>query len=401
MIKKKKSKFFWTVLLFFITISCYAQKEVLPSTFLLDNTFIAANKQKIKRGDNEVRYLFSSVISSAEEAMKHEPYSVTFKSKVPPSGDKRDFMSVGPYWWPDSSKTDGLPYIRKDGVINPERFEIQDAEFFKSLCNDVFLLSLTSYFSDNDKYGNKAVEQLHTWFLNEKTGMNPHLNYGQSIPGITEGRGIGLIDTRSLVYLIDGIQVLKATENLSDEQYKALQSWFKQFLNWMMTSPIGLDEADEHNNHGTYYDVQTVSIALFTGQKELAAEMLEKTTKARIESHFNEDGSQPHELARTLSWNYTVMNLTGFFELSLLAENVHIDLWNYVTPNGKSIKKGYMWFLPYTEGRPWEHKQIKPFNLSSLNRIIRIGSRKYPDIQSKMVVDNDSDDLFELVYRGK
>ncbi len=26
-------------------------------------------------------------------------------------------MSVGPYWWPDPSKPDGLPYIRRDGEV--------------------------------------------------------------------------------------------------------------------------------------------------------------------------------------------------------------------------------------------------------------------------------------------
>ena len=35
--------------------------------------------------------------------------------------------SVGPYWWPDPSKPDGLPYIRKDGHKNPERGKIGDS----------------------------------------------------------------------------------------------------------------------------------------------------------------------------------------------------------------------------------------------------------------------------------
>ena len=35
--------------------------------------------------------------------------------------------SVGPYWWPDPSKPDGLPYIRKDGHKNPDRGKIGDS----------------------------------------------------------------------------------------------------------------------------------------------------------------------------------------------------------------------------------------------------------------------------------
>ena len=396
---KVKSTFFWGAILLLMCIDTYAQEEVLPSTFLLDNVFIAANKEKIKEGDKELQLLLSFVLSSTDEAMNHESFSVTYKTKTPPSGDKRDYMSVGPYWWPDSTKSNGLPYIRRDGIVNPERYEIQDAEFFKSVCNDLFLLSLSEYFTGNKKYADKAVDILHTWFLDEKTRMNPHLNYGQSIPGRTEGRGIGLIDTRSLVYLIDGIQILKTTGHLPKDTYEGIQIWFKKFLNWMITSPIGLDEADEHNNHGTYYDVQTVAMALFTDQKELAANILRSQTQKRIENQFAEDGSQPHELARTLSWNYSVMNLMGFFELALLAENVNIDLWNYMTPNGKSIKKGFLWLLPYAEGLPWQHTQIKPIDLSSIKKLSLIASLKYPDIKIKQVETNSERDyLFELVH---
>lgn len=396
---KVKSTFFWGAILLLMCIDTYAQEGVLPSTFLLDNVFIAANKEKIKEGDKELQLLLSFVLSSADEAMNHESFSVTYKTKTPPSGDKRDYMSVAPYWWPDSTKSNGLPYIRRDGIVNPERYEIQDAEFFKSVCNDLFLLSLSEYFTGNKKYADKAVDILHTWFLDEKTRMNPHLNYGQSIPGRTEGRGIGLIDTRSLVYLIDGIQILKTTGHLPKDTYEGIQIWFKKFLNWMITSPIGLDEADEHNNHGTYYDVQTVAMALFTDQKELAANILRNQTQKRIENQFAEDGSQPHELARTLSWNYSVMNLMGFFELALLAENVNIDLWNYMTPNGKSIKKGFLWLLPYAEGLSWQHTQIKPIDLSSIKKLSQIASLKYPDIKIKQVETNSERDyLFELVY---
>ena len=27
---------------------------------------------------------------------------------------------MGPYWWPDTTKIDGLPYIRRDCELNPE-----------------------------------------------------------------------------------------------------------------------------------------------------------------------------------------------------------------------------------------------------------------------------------------
>lgn len=397
-----------TVLQFYgltIAIICSVlgcSQTAMPPTFLVEPATLVANKQKIKSGDQLLTEALAGLKAEADKALSEGPYSATYKTKLPPSGDKHDYMSVGPYWWPDTTKPDGLPYIRRDGETNPERFSIKDAEYFKDLCRNVRLLAVMHYFTGEDQYATKAVELLRVWFLDEATRMNPNLNYGQAIPGITEGRGIGLIDTRASAYLIDGIQLLQACERLSAAEYDGLQDWFRQFLDWMTTSPVGLDEADEHNNHGTYYDVQTVAMALFTGQKERASQMLEQQTKSRIESQVAEDGSQPHELARTLSWGYSLMNLSGFFELAQLAENVDMDLWNYTSPGGKSIKKAYLWLLPYASGKPWEYKQIKPADKSGFVTLARIAIVKYPDVDSsdflKQCQDEKPDDLFVLTH---
>ncbi|GAB3172907.1 alginate lyase family protein [Telluribacter humicola] len=359
------------------------QEGPKPQTFLLDAELLQENKQKLKKKDKALTKALADLVRTADEALQRGPYSVTYKSKVPPSGDKRDYMSVGPYWWPDSSKADGLPYIRKDGQVNPERQSIKDAEYFTSLSRDVHLLGVAWYFTNDKKYADHAAKLLRVWFLDEATRMNPHLNYGQAIPGRTEGRGIGLIDTRNLAKLIDGVQLLKGSPSLSTQEYNGIRDWFRQYLDWMLTSPIGQDEADEHNNHGTWYDVQAVSMALFTEQPQLARKLLEERTKARLESQLRPDGSQPHELARTLSWNYSQMNLKGFFELAMLAEKVNMDLWNYET-GGKGIRKAFLYMLPYAEGtKQWEHKQIKPRDTNSYLEMTRMAGLKYPNIDLK------------------
>ncbi len=118
-------------------------------------------------------------------------------------------MSIGPYWWPDPAKPDGLPYIRRDGEVNPERQAIKDVDYLKNLNADVSVLGLAYYLTGEEKYARHAADLLRVWFLNKETRMNPNLNYGQAIPGKTEGRGIGIIDTKGLVNLIDGVQLLK------------------------------------------------------------------------------------------------------------------------------------------------------------------------------------------------
>ena len=66
------------------------------------------------------------MLATADKVLTKPAHSVVEKTKTPPSGDRHDYMSVGPYWWPDSTKPNGLPYIRKDGQINPDRYAIQD-----------------------------------------------------------------------------------------------------------------------------------------------------------------------------------------------------------------------------------------------------------------------------------
>ena len=47
----------------------------------------------------------------------------------PPSGDKHDYLSYSRYWWPDPEKNDGLPYIRRDGVVKGPLEHILDGDF--------------------------------------------------------------------------------------------------------------------------------------------------------------------------------------------------------------------------------------------------------------------------------
>ena len=349
-----------------------------PHTFLIKPSTLVSVKQKIDQKDPAMQPALAALISVADQSLKHGPYSVVHKDKVPPSGDKHDYMSVGPYWWPDSSKANGLPYIRKDGQINPERYAIKDDEYQNAISEDVYHLGLAWYYTGDKKYAAHAAKLLKTWFLDPATRMNPHLNYGQAIPGITEGRGIGLIDLHNVPMLIDGIQLLK--DALAPSDYKAIQAWYKQYLTWMRTSPVGLDEADELNNHGTWYDVQQVSIALFTEQPALAKQILEEQTKKRIDSQLEVDGQQPKELARTLSWNYSLFNLRAFFELALLAENVNVDLWHYES-GGKGLQKAFTWLLPYASGsKEWKHQQIKHKDDKELLELARTAAMKYPGI---------------------
>ena len=370
------------ILILTVTITAFPQSTKEPRVFILEPAALQGAAQQIKAGDATLTAAYKNLIADADKALQAGPFTVMHKQVPPPSGNKHDYMSVGPYWWPDPKKPDGLPYIRRDGEVNPERAKNGDNDELKHLQDAICTLAYAYYFSQNEKYAAHATQLIRTWFLDEATRMNPNLNYGQAIPGITQGRGIGIIDTHYFPYLTDAVGLLAGSKAWRPADQQGLEQWFGQFLKWLQESPLGKDEADEHNNHGTWYDVQVVTFALFTGQKDLAKQILENVKTQRIATQLQPNGAQPHELARTLSFNYSVMNLQAFFDLASLGKHAGVDLWHYTTPDGKGIKPAIDWFLPYINGtQPWQHQQIKSIDFSLALPLLLEAARQYRDPQ--------------------
>jgi hypothetical protein len=248
------------------------------------------------------------------------------------------------------------------------------------MVRSVSRLAESFYLTGHEPYAAKAAELLRAWFLDEETLMNPNLEFGQAIPGRCDGRGIGIIETRQLTRVVDAAGLLAGSPSWTHTDEAALRNWFGDYLTWLLESPHGRDEAKTRNNHGTHYDVQVAAFALYVGREELARRVLDESARGRLVSQIEPDGSQPHELARTNGWSYSLMNLGGFFDLARLGENVGVDLWNYETDDGRSIRKALEWLMPFAAGdRKWEHQQISGFRASRLRGLLEIGARKWND----------------------
>lgn len=314
-------------------------------------------KNEISRGNHKIAY--KKLMNSAKKSLKKGPFSVMQKTQTPPSGDKHDYISLGPYWWPDESKPDGLPWIWRDGEINPlTRGDNVDYNIKNDFFNTVNTLSLAHYLSGKKKFAKKTIDLLQTWFLDPDTKMNPNLNFAQGIPGKNTGRGIGIIEFAGIRKVITAIELLELTNSLEKETGIALRSWFSDYLKWLQTSEFGIFEKSKENNHGTWYDVQVASILIFLDREDEARELLQNVSKERIGTQIEPDGKQPHELKRTKALSYSTMNLAAFTHLAFLADKTGIDLWNY-QKSGAGIKSAYSFLEPYARGEmPWEHGQL-------------------------------------------
>ncbi len=368
-----------------------------PRVFLLNADSLVRTRDRVAEGDERLAAAMTKLRQEADEALEAGPFSVTDKEFVPPSGDKHDYMSLGPFWWPDPSKPDGLPYIRRDGEVNPET-HAYDRRPLSQMTSAVETLSLAYFLTGHEPYARHAARLLRVWFLDEQTRMNPHLEYGQAIPGRTEGRGIGIIDTAQLSRLVDAVGMLGASPAWRRADQKGLEAWFQQYRAWLRESSHGRDEDRTRNNHATWYDVQVASFALFCGDDKTAGEVLRNVPVRRIATQIEADGRQPLELARTRSWDYSTMNLRGMFALATLGEHVGVDLWNFRTDDGRSIRQALEWLIPYALGeKEWTHRQIRTFDPTNLVPLLRRAAIAYDEPRYEHLAQQIGDDPTDIV----
>src|SRR5580704_4993548 len=135
-----------------------AQDSLLTKSDIikLDLKTLAEKRIKVQSKDPGLMPAYEQLLRDADQLLDDAPVSVMQKAGFPPSGDKHDYMSIAPYFWPDSSKPDGLPYVNRDGVVNPEVRQYTDKLNMPIVCENIYLLSLAYYFSNEEKYAKHA-----------------------------------------------------------------------------------------------------------------------------------------------------------------------------------------------------------------------------------------------------
>lgn len=377
------------------------------STFSAGAQMLIWNAKSLENAKNNTSTVAKSIIREADKQLSVNILTVMDKPMTPPSGDKHDYMSMGRYWWPDPNKKDGLPYIRKDGVVNSEIDKLDRMPLSK-MSRSVNTLSIAYYLTGDEKYASKAVENLQIWFVDKKTKMNPNMNFGQTIPGRNEGkgRGEGVLDTYSFVGMLDAVELLKNSKSLKTKDIEEIKNWFASYLDWMLNSSIGQEENNAKNNHGTAFDVQAARYALFVGKNEIARKIVTEFPEKRMFKQIEPDGSQPLELARTTAFGYSVFNLTHFIDMTLIAKSMQLDLIELKSADGRSIPKAIDFLIPFIgkQVTDFPYKQIKDWDsvqekLSwELYRIDKLLKKPQYEIYYENLISTVTKDEELLVY---
>jgi hypothetical protein len=289
-----------------------------------------------------------------------------------------------------------LPYVRRDGVRNPETGEY-DARVFSAFSEHVWGLALAGYITGDERYSRRAALLVRAWFFDPATRMNPNLDHAQFVKGENLGRGTGVLDSARFLNVLDGVGLLQKSGDWSAEDQAKLEDWFRAYLKWLRESPNGQAESSATNNHGNWYDVQETAFMLFLGDEAGARQVLEEAKTKRIAKQIEPDGRAPRELARTKSWGYSCYNLKALTLLADLGQRVGVDLWKFQTADGRSIRAALDFLFPFATGQQqWSHQQISRFDPKELllplrRAAIALKDRKYADALAQLGGDTDAD----------
>lgn len=273
-----------------------------------------------------------------------EPRTIaTIPAPRSPAGP-HDYYSEGDYWWPDPDNPGGA-YVRRDGRSNPDKFD-GHRDALIAFGRTVPALAAVWDLTGDPRYAEAAMRHLRAWFVDPATRMNPNLDHAQAIIGVNSGRAIGVIDTLQIV------EVARAAELFARRHapgYAAIRAeverWFVAYLDWLTTSPFGMQERDEKNNHGSCWLLQASAFAALLGRGDVLEAARVHLRTVIVPTQVALDGRQPLELARTKPYAYSLFNLDVLATSAWLLGGRDLVAWE--TGDGRSIAKAIAFMAPY------------------------------------------------------
>src|SRR5262249_1436415 len=160
----------------------------------------------------------------------------------------------------------------------------------------------------------------------------------QAVPGRSPGRATGIIDTLHLIELPVAVEAMQKSPAFPADTVTGLKKWFADYVEWMMTSKNGQEEAKAINNHSVAFWLQVAVFADFTGDEPRSAECRRQFKEVFVPKQMAADGSFPAELKRTKPYGYSIFQLDNMSTLCQVLTTENENLWAYTLPDGRSMR---------------------------------------------------------------
>jgi hypothetical protein len=340
-----------TLVVFILTIApaAFANPYQDYDDDFLDPSYILA-----KDFDVSTAAAQQSIVQWADYLASQGPWSVMNKTIVAPSGNKHDYLSWAPYFWPNCTGVGNTtelqpqqiwvecPYYDRDGMFNPDRLLVNDTGDFQAMSDAVFYNALAWVLTGSNNYSANAASYLDTWFINPDTAQTPNLEYAQMQRGPQGqiGSHTGLLDFRQMPKITSAILILRGGKSAewTDELNTQMNNWTTSYLEWMTTSPIAHGEWVADNNHGTYFYSQMASLQILVGDNTSAITTIKQYFSKQYLSQINANGDQPFEAVRTHPYHYRCYNLAAMITNARIASYLGLSYWDTTTTLGGTIK---------------------------------------------------------------
>ena len=333
------------------------------------------------------------VLQKAERYLGEKPRTITADSCTRSEVSTHDFYSEGDYWWPDPKNPDG-PYIRKDGQSNPYNF-IAHRKSMIRLSDHVCTLTSAYLITHDEKYAAHAAGHLKAWFVDKESRMNPNLLYGQAIKGRHSGRSIGIIDTIHLMEVARGTKLLSNSPSFTEADQIEVKGWFREYLKWISVHPYGIRERGSSNNHSVCWCMQAAAFADLVDDQEMLKSIREQFKTVYLAKMMAPNGGFPAELSRTKPYGYSLFMIDAMAGVAQIASTPQDDLWVYELPDGRGMKKGMEFIVPYIKDKQswpkepdvmyWKEWPVR--HLSLLFAGIKFGNDDYFSTWEKLESD--------------
>lgn len=308
----------------------------------------------------------------ADKRLKEGPWTVTADRPKGVDLDAHIYYTEAPYYWPNPENPTG-PYLRKDGQANPARIRSNQVSL-AAMSDAVFTLGVSSFLFDSPAYGKRAAALVHAWFLNPKTRMEPNLDYAQSVPGVNNGRGSGMLDGRPLVRAIQGMEFLEQTANWDAKDQAAVHKWFDDYLRWLLTSKNAEDERKSDNSHASWWAAQVAAVGSFVGDFK-AQQQAFTYYRGLMPRQLSRNGSAQREEVRPSSLRLSAINLEAYSVICRIAQVRGVaNLWTLRGKGGVTISTAIDYLTPsLLDPKKWNKEQTGDIPYDTLAFLVFAG----------------------------
>ena len=244
------------------------------------------------------------------------------------SSDIHNYESLSTYFWEDESNPEG-PYIYKDGEKNPERLDYDGAKINDFSYRTKYLAQAYFLTGDN-RYSAQWLADVHAWFIDKSTFMNPNFEYAQVVKNTQDNHGnyYGIIDAYVLIDVVESVLLMKELKACNKKTYRKIKYWFEDFSTWMRESGNGIKQSQASNNLSVAYDVMMCEFYYYIGDKKRYEQIVGQFLSDRLEKQFLPDGTQPHELKRAKPISYSIYNLELVLDFCTMQWHSGVDYYS-------------------------------------------------------------------------